>query len=230
MIMFTEAELLKMKKAQVVEIAELYIKATGDKPEETLKTVEDYIMYIKTAKAATKGYPHLVTEEDTELLETGEVKVGDVIIVPEPTQEEEVREGMLADAALCLEDLTDEERAAKLTELSGLETTALGDEVRKLQAGKGLPQPPVVQTPRAERAKQEKADKPKSQEPTGDAAVADPANLLTRAIESGLLRYENQLIVSFATKIQFGRVRYELRAANGTAYIVEAKDIVELTK
>lgn len=250
MLIFEFEQLPKLKSAELKEIVDLYIKGGIEAHKDDIKTVADKINFIKRAFEEAGGYPHELTEEDMakeewqEIAKTDDtVKVGEIVFVPKPMPEEEVRNGFLLDAEAILADLlTTEELVTKMEELRALDTVALGNEVKAIRESQGLPKAPsdmqndtknVVTT--GEPVKTPKADKNPDESKAGANPVkvdADtPAHeLLDKAVASGNFKFEGVNIIGYMPKVMFGQVRYELYGNDGATYTIEKHQVEKVTK
>lgn len=242
MIVFTHADLPKLKAAELMEIIEMYTKAGfAPESEEDVKTNADKVNFIKEVMEKSKGLPHVLEQQDLEanpeLAE--DAAIGDVIILPFPVEEDEVRNAFMADAAILLAEEAPEERTAILEELDKLDTIALGDKIQEMRVEKGLPKAAVGLDVNPLVPKPEKSNvigRPKGSAKTPETgqistnSPMSPQELLEKACTSGKFYYEGRLITLFRNKIANGKTRFELFATDGTVYALNADQVQKVTR
>lgn len=250
MILFDFAKLSMLKSVELKEIVDLYVKGGVEAHPDEIKTNADKINFIKRAFKEAGGYPHVLTAEDmqkeewVELAQQDEsIKEGEIVFVPEATPEEDVRDAFLLDAEAILSDvLTTEEMVAKLEELRALDTIALGNAVKAIREGQGLPKAPSDMENASENVattgKPVKAPKSAKNAAEGKSDV-NPVKvdtdtpvheLLDKAVASGKFKYEGAIIIGYMPKVMFGQVRYELYGNDGATYTIEKHQVEKVTK
>lgn len=183
----------------------------------------EVVEFINQAAEKTGGFPHQLTEADfeaNELYKTEDLKVGDYIILPWPTEEETARETMLKQLEDLVLDLPEEERANYLAESANLETAELAELINKLIADK------EAKMNAGDTQEQEDESDVEEEEETAE----EGGNDLETAIKSGKLRFENHLIIGVRTRIVSGRTKYELDATDGTSYLATPEELEEAVK
>lgn len=172
--------------------------------------------FIEGAANKVGGFPHQITEEDyetNELYKTEDLKVGDFIILPWPTEDVTAREAMMADVESLVVDLADEkERETTIAIAEGMTLEELPTFIDELRA-------------RVEALKGKNDTEEEEEEETADAGNSDASDDIETAIKSGKLRFENHLIIAVRPKIVSGRTRYELDATDGTSYLATKEEL-----
>ena len=175
--------------------------------------------FIEEAAKSTEGFPHQVTEADyeaNELYKTEEIKVGDFVILPWPTEDVTAREAMMADVEDLALELTEEERDTVLEIAGGLTLEELAPYINELRARvealKGAGDGDTTKND----------DEDEEEEETASEGNSDDVEV---AIKSGKLRFENHLIIAVRPRIVSGRTKYELDATDGTSYLATKEEL-----
>lgn len=219
--------LAKMKTAELEEIIALFVKAGVEAPEKFANNAER-ITFIEDSTVAKEGYPFEVTEDwlkDNQMNDP-DIKVGDVIFVPAPTEEDVLRDEYLAKAAEALAGLDEDDRSAQLTELAQLETKDLINKVDAMvdanaaqagNSGAGDDKKPEDE---------ESADEEEEAAPS--ATQASTGDVIADAIATGQFKYEGTTIIAYSVNVFAGAVRYELHGADRCTYTASKEEVEKI--
>lgn len=221
MVHFKTSQIDKLTVNQINELLGLYAKAefTATIPENPKKP--DLLNALRIVLEKAGGYPHVVTEEwlaENNILPESGMEVGDVIIVPFPTPEEELRTALLYDAEMYLADHPD--REAIYAELEAMPTERLQVKVREVmkkehEDAKNPPAAPTVP----------QATETPAEVKNDSVAATVSADPIADAIATGKMRHENQTIIGYNARIANGRIKFDLYASNGATYLVTKEEM-----
>ncbi len=231
MIYYDNKTLAKMKVAELDELIKLFVDGGMEQPE-GLTNAALRIGFIEKA-TEEKGYPYRITEdwlkanaESIKPADIGELKLGDVIFVPAPTDEDVAREELIAEAGALLGALEEEARRTILVELAQLPIEELATKVQTMKdedaASKG--------NPGAGDGKSEgdDADTKTDEEAQPEASVASTGDPIADAIATGKFKYEGQIIIAYSVNVFAGKTRYELHAADRCTYGASKEEVEKI--